>query len=477
MIGKILLVTIVIATAAAFATPDARADTFTYQGSLTSGGVLVNDACDFQFILYDAQFFGAQIGPTVTRLNVSVTNGQFTVQLGFGADAFAVTGRWLRIDVRCPAGSGSYTTLTPRQPVTPAPNALALAAPSTTRGTVAGAATVRIENQSTLGSSIGVHGVMTPISGGGLSTGVRGENRSTTGSGIGVWGSQSGFGWGVYGTTDRGTGVFGRVSADAPSAIGVLGESVRTGVFGRATANAGFASGVFGESNSVNGRGLWGKATASTGLTFGVRGESASTDGRGVAGVATAQTGSAIGVKGTSFATDGTGVFGHAQGNGATIGVEGSANASGWDFFASGAAPNFGAASSIRWKSNIRNIDQPLEKIARLRGVYYDWDEEHGGHHGLGMIAEEVGAVLPEIVTYEENGIDASGMDYSKLTPLLVEAVNALRTEKDNQIASLRIEKNAEIKELRATNVALESRLTQIEAALAQLAAQQGNQQ
>ena len=60
-----------------------------------------------------------------------------------------------------------------------------------------------------------------------------------------------------------------------------------------------------------------------------------------------------------------------------------------------------------------------------------------GGQHDLGMIAEEVGAVLPEIVNYEENGVDAIGMDYSKMTPLLVEAVNALRSEKDAEINQL----------------------------------------
>ena len=56
------------------------------------------------------------------------------------------------------------------------------------------------------------------------------------------------------------------------------------------------------------------------------------------------------------------------------------------------------------------------------------------------MIAEEVGAVLPEIVNYEENGIDANGMDYSKLTPLLVEAIKELNGEvqyKDSQIMEL----------------------------------------
>lgn len=47
------------------------------------------------------------------------------------------------------------------------------------------------------------------------------------------------------------------------------------------------------------------------------------------------------------------------------------------------------------------------------------------------MVAEEVGEVVPEIVAYEANGIDANGMDYSKLTPLLVEALKELRDEND----------------------------------------------
>jgi hypothetical protein len=40
----------------------------------------------------------------------------------------------------------------------------------------------------------------------------------------------------------------------------------------------------------------------------------------------------------------------------------------------------------------------------------------------VGVIAEEVGAVVPELVTYEENGKDARGVDYSRLTALLIEA-------------------------------------------------------
>ncbi|MHC4694086.1 MAG: tail fiber domain-containing protein, partial [Planctomycetota bacterium] len=106
------------------------------------------------------------------------------------------------------------------------------------------------------------------------------------------------------------------------------------------------------------------------------------------------------------------------------------------DFFAHNG--NYGAASSIRWKNDVRPIDEPLRKILCLRGVYFSWDVGHGGKHDIGMIAEEVGEVVPEIVGYEENGKDATGMDYGKLTPLLVEAVKALKMEKDAEITELK---------------------------------------
>ena len=49
------------------------------------------------------------------------------------------------------------------------------------------------------------------------------------------------------------------------------------------------------------------------------------------------------------------------------------------------------------------------------------------------MIAEEVGEVIPEIVDYEENGVDARSMDYARLVALLIEAVK----EQQGQIEKL----------------------------------------
>ena len=125
-----------------------------------------------------------------------------------------------------------------------------------------------------------------------------------------------------------------------------------------------------------------------------------------------------------------------------------------WDFYAGGGNMHYGMASSRRWKNNIINIDNPLEKIGALRGVYFDWDEAHGGRHDVGFIAEEIGEILPEIVHYEENGIDADGMDYSKMTSLLVEAINALRQEYQAEIKLLKsqiIQQNEKISSLEQT--------------------------
>ena len=163
------------------------------------------------------------------------------------------------------------------------------------------------------------------------------------------------------------------------------------------------------------------------------------------------QSDSSVGVLGislTSFAV---------QGISGSIGVVG--NGATHDFDAQGVGVDYGSTSSIRWKRNIVNIPSPLEKLNSLRGVYFDWDEAHGGKHDIGFIAEEVGQVIPEIVVYEENGVDASGMDYSKMTPLLVEAANAMRNEYLEEIAAIRKENQ----EFKKENQELKTRLDKIE--------------
>jgi hypothetical protein len=113
------IVTLVMTTASADV-----GTTFTYQGQLLDGSGVVDDTCDIQFSLYDAATDGAQVGSTVTKTNVDVDDGLFTVELDFGAGAFSGDPRWLELAVRCPAGSGMYDTLSPRQSIAPTPYAV-----------------------------------------------------------------------------------------------------------------------------------------------------------------------------------------------------------------------------------------------------------------------------------------------------------------------------------------------------------------
>lgn len=98
---------------------------FTYQGLLRQGGVLVTQACDVRFSLWDSATGGAQIGTTQTFVGVVIVQGVFTVAaLDFGTGAFDGQTRWLELAVRCPTGVGDFTLLSPRQVLTPTPYAL-----------------------------------------------------------------------------------------------------------------------------------------------------------------------------------------------------------------------------------------------------------------------------------------------------------------------------------------------------------------
>jgi hypothetical protein len=95
---------------------------FTYQGYLEDGGEPADGSYDFRFLLFDTSGGGSQVGPLVSADDVAVVDGIFTVQLDFG-DVFDGTAYWLEIEVRDGTSTGAYTTLTPRQPLTPVPYA------------------------------------------------------------------------------------------------------------------------------------------------------------------------------------------------------------------------------------------------------------------------------------------------------------------------------------------------------------------
>jgi hypothetical protein len=310
---------------------------FTYQGQLKNADGPVTASCDFQFSLWDALTGGAQAGTTLAQINVTVSEGLFTAQLDFGANAFNGSARWLEIAVRCPAGSGIYNTLTPRQPLTPAPYALyslSSANADTLDGQHASAFASTTHNHwgqvwygsgtgLTLSGDIGLNA-------GGTDYGVEGYASSTTGRGIfGSASATTGFTFGIYGgaNSTSGTGVFGIAGASSGITNGVYGftqSSSGTGVLGVANATTGSTYGVSGMVYATNGIGVYGWAYASTGNTNGVYGVAYSTGGRGVNGYSPATTGATYGVYGQADSTNGTGVYGGAYAsNGVTTGVFG----------------------------------------------------------------------------------------------------------------------------------------------------------
>jgi hypothetical protein len=92
------------------------------------------------------------------------------------------------------------------------------------------------------------------------------------------------------------------------------------------------------------------------------------------------------------------------------------------------------ASSDERLKDNIELISNPIEKVQSLKGVTWNWnenaDELQQTLPNVGVIAQDVEKVLPELVTNRDNGY--KGVDYAKLTGLLIEAIKEQQKEIDS---------------------------------------------
>ena len=97
-----------------------------------------------------------------------------------------------------------------------------------------------------------------------------------------------------------------------------------------------------------------------------------------------------------------------------------------------GASTIYATSSDYRMKENIRPMENGLDRVAQLNPVKFTW--KHYGVEQEGFIAHEAQEVFPEAVTGEKDGIDKYGkpqmqaMDYGKITPLLVKAIQEQQT-------------------------------------------------
>ena len=90
-------------------------------------------------------------------------------------------------------------------------------------------------------------------------------------------------------------------------------------------------------------------------------------------------------------------------------------------------------SSDRRLKNNITPISSPLDKIDRIGGYQFEWNDKGGAWltgTDYGVIAQEVEEVLPEVVTVRDNGYKA--VKYEKIVPLLIEAIKELKSEIDD---------------------------------------------
>ncbi len=97
------------------------------------------------------------------------------------------------------------------------------------------------------------------------------------------------------------------------------------------------------------------------------------------------------------------------------------------------------SSSDRRFKDNIKPIENALDKINQIGGYEFDWKEENKIEHGyeghdLGVIAQEIEAIAPELVQTRENGYKA--VKYDKLVSVLIQAIKELSakvTELENK--------------------------------------------
>jgi len=480
------------------------AETITYQGQLQDDDGPYTGTPGMEFRLFDSLEGGNQVGGEIVLSAVPVTDGLFQVDLDFGSvyDAGPV---YLEVTV---AGS----TLEPRQTITAAPIAV--------HALTAGGDELWTEDGSDIHYSDGNVGIGTESPGVPLevegSGQFGGDANEATGTNSFVTGGSSNFPNRAVRTNSFVGG--GRDNfSDGPRSAIVGGNDNATP--GLTTSNAFIGGGDRNTASSANsfvGGGALNTADGRRSAIAGGHGNSSSGMDSFIAGGSSNKADGDVSFAGgrqahaehdgtfvwadnqwSNFVSTGEDQFliradggvgvGTNDPDGAQLHVDGIARvshlefhslspASGTDLCVDSSSRVVVCGSSKRLKHDIETLDAPLSLVNALRPVRYNWNSS--GESDIGLIAEEVAEVIPEIVHFDEDG-QVDTLQYSRVAAILVGAIqeqgqefSGLLEDSEKRLAESerRLEQleaeNAELGGLAERNAELEDRLAALEALL-----------
>lgn len=301
---------------------------------------------------------------------------------------------------------------------------------------------LEVSNSSTSGR--GIYSLTT----GSSSRAVYGRASSTSGTNYGGYFEALGAsGKGIYGVAS-GAGGYGVHGYASSSGYGVYGSggSSGTGVYGITYGTSDY--GVHGVSSGSTGRGVYGIASStSTSSHYGGYFEALGTNGVGVQGVVGGS--GARGVYGYSGnASGGYGVYGYALGNsnsysGYFAGSNFKVDINGYDFEISGLNSGTGTSvvidsggnllkttSSERYKENIKPLSVNTANVLDLQSVSFRYIELK--QEDVGLIAEEVDKVIPDLVVYDKNN-NPESVKYDRVSIYLLEVIKEQQGKIESQ--------------------------------------------
>jgi hypothetical protein len=89
----------------------------------------------------------------------------------------------------------------------------------------------------------------------------------------------------------------------------------------------------------------------------------------------------------------------------------------------------FTSLSDRTQKTNIRPVENATNLVSQMNGVYYDWVDSHNAG-SVGVIAQEIEKVLPEVVTTNNDGLKS--VSYGNIVGVLIEAIKEQQNEINN---------------------------------------------